>query len=142
MFFVEGFNTDNEQIEKIAELIKKIAPDRVQLNTAVRPTLEKDIKKIGTERLSEIAEQLNCGAQVVADFSKATSGEKMQIEAETVLSTLKRRPCTIDDVCSAMQINRAHAMKHITKLLSDGEIIESEKNGEVYYSASSSNSHF
>ena len=135
VFFVEGFNTDNEQIEKIAELIKKIAPDKVQLNTAVRPTLEKDIKKIGADRLNKIAVQLNCGAEVVADFSRAAGCEEMQIESETVLSILKRRPCTIDDVCSSMQINRNQAIKHITKLLSDGEIIESKKTDLVYYSA-------
>ena len=135
VFFVEGFNTDNEQIEKIAKLIKKIAPDKVQLNTAVRPTLEKGIKKIEAERLNKITERLNCGAEVVADYSRTAGSEEMQIEAETVLSALKRRPCTVDDICSAMQINKNQAIKHITKLLLEETISESRKNGQVYYSA-------
>ena len=135
VFFVEGFNTDNEQIEKIADLIKKIAPDKVQLNTAVRPTFEKGVKKIEADRLKQIAERLNCGAEVVTSFSRAAGSNEMQIEVETVLSILKRRPCTVDDVCSAMQIKKLEALKHITKLLFDGEIIESEKSGAVYYSA-------
>ncbi|GAG36098.1 unnamed protein product, partial [marine sediment metagenome] len=58
VFFVEGLNTDAEQIIKIRDAIERIRPDKVQLNTAVRPTADADIKRLDTKKLQAIAARL------------------------------------------------------------------------------------
>ncbi len=55
VFFAEGLNTEAEQIAKIKAAIELIRPDKIQLNTAVRPTAEADIKKLDAEKLQAIA---------------------------------------------------------------------------------------
>jgi len=58
VFFVEDFNTDAEQIAKIKNAIEQIRPDKVQLNTAVRPTAEPGVKRLDAKKLRAIAAQL------------------------------------------------------------------------------------
>jgi len=66
VFFVEGLNTDAGQIPKIRDAIELIRPDKIQLNTAVRPTAEADIKRLDAEKLQAIAARLGPKCEVVA----------------------------------------------------------------------------
>jgi wyosine [tRNA(Phe)-imidazoG37] synthetase (radical SAM superfamily) len=137
VFLIEGLNTDAEQIAKIKEAIEKIRPDKVQLNTAVRPTAETGVKRLNPEKLQAVAEQLGDKAEVVADFSPGCCGEHIESKAEDVLSMLKRRPCSLNDICSALGIHSNEALKYVTHLQQQGVVHSSEKDGIVFFKASS-----
>ena len=134
VFFIEGFNTDNEQIAKIKDAIDRIRPDKVQLNTAVRPTAEPGIKILDTEKLQAIAEELGEKCEVIADFSPARHGGHIEGKAEDVLSMLKRRPCSLSDICSALGISRDEALKYITHFQQQGVLDSRKKDGVVFFS--------
>ena len=147
VFFVEGINTGTGQIARIKEAIKLINPDRVHLNTAVRPTADPNIARLSAEKLQEIANRLGPKCEVVADFSPARSGilNKSKSEdllephsvinrkAEALLSILKRRPCSLNDICSSLGISRNEAIKHISDLQHQGIIQSEEKEGIIFF---------
>jgi wyosine [tRNA(Phe)-imidazoG37] synthetase (radical SAM superfamily) len=149
VFFVEGINTGIEQIARIKEAIELINPDKVHLNTAVRPTADPNIARLSAEKLQEIANRLGPKCEVVADFSPARSSilnesksEDMMVshsvinpKAEALLSMLKRRPCSLNDICSGLGINRNEAIKHIGVLQHKGIIQSEEKEGIVFFKA-------
>jgi wyosine [tRNA(Phe)-imidazoG37] synthetase (radical SAM superfamily) len=132
VFFIEGFNTDTEQIARIRDAINRIRPDKVQLNTAVRPTAEPGIKSLNAKRLQAIADQLGEKCEVVADFSPARHGRNIETKAEDLLSMLKRRPCSLSDICSALGIARNEALKYIAHFQQQ-DLLDSEKKGEVIF---------
>jgi len=133
VFFVEGLNTEDEQIAKIRDAIELIRPDKIQLNTAVRPTAEPDIMKLDAEKLQAIAARLGPKCEVVADFSLIHHGRGLENKAEDVLSTLKRRPCSLDDICSGLGIGRNEALKYVTGLQHKGIIHSEKKDGRIFY---------
>jgi len=135
VFFVEGLNTDSEQIAKIKSAIERICPDKVQLNTAVRPTAEPNIKSVDAEKLKSIAGLLGEKCEVVADFMPHHHDVYFESKAEDVLSMLKRRPCTLEDVCRGLDINRNEALKYITGLKGQGVIDSEEKDGTIFFKA-------
>lgn len=146
LFVVEPINTGDEQLAKIRAIIERIGPDRVQLNTAVRPTPEIGVGRLSEKKLRTIASYLpKC--EVIADFSHSLSEglhrEKEKVELrmlseqeqriQTLFSMLKRRPCSMDDICSALGIGRNEALKYVTDLQRQG-IIESEnKGGRIFF---------
>ena len=134
VFFIEGFNTDNEQIAKIKDAIDRIRPDKVQLNTAVRPTAEPGIKSLDAEKLQAIAEELGEKCEVIADFSPARHDGHIEGKAEDVLSMLKRRPCSLSDICSALGISRNEALKYITHFQQQGVLDSKKKDGVIFFS--------
>jgi len=133
VFFVEGLNTDAEQIAKIRDAIGLIRPDKVQLNTAVRPTAETDIKRLDAEKLQAIAARLGPKCEVVADFSLSHHGKSFENKAEDVLSILKRRPCSLNDICSGLGIGRNEALKYVTGLQHKGIIHSEKKDGRIFF---------
>lgn len=132
VFLVEDVNTDTEAIAKISEAIKRIRPDKIHLNTAVRPTAEQNVRRVDIERLNAIAAQLGQACEVVADFTPQRCTEHMISKAQDVLSVLKRRPCSLDDICSGLSISRNEALKYITHLRQQG-LVHSEQKGDVTF---------
>ena len=137
VFLVEGLNTDIAEIDRIKGLIKRIRPDKVQLNTAVRPTADPAIKKVDAEKLEIIARQIGDGCEVVADLPPRHSDKLMHSTAEDILSMLKRRPCSLNDISSGLGIPPNEALKHITELQHRGLIDSEEKDGRTFFKASS-----
>ena len=147
IFFVEGINTSSDQIARIKDVIELINPDKVHLNTAVRPTADPNIARISAEKLQDIAAQLGPKCEVVADFSPAHSYKHNQsnpegtlgphsatnLKAEALLSMLKRRPCSLNDMCAGLGINRNEAIKHISDLQHRGIIQSDEKDGIIFF---------
>jgi wyosine [tRNA(Phe)-imidazoG37] synthetase (radical SAM superfamily) len=147
VFFVEGINTDSEQIAKIKKAIELINPDKVHLNTAVRPTADPNISRLSAEKLQEIACRLGPKCEIVADFSPAWSSivneskskdileshSVINRNAEALLSMLKRRPCSLNDICSSLSINRNEVIKHISDLQHKGIIQSENKEGTVFF---------
>jgi len=135
VFCIERFNTDNPQIAQIAEAIQKINPDKVHLNTAVRPTAEPDVVKVTAEKLERIARQLAPNCEVIADFVWSHCGKAIDDIPKTLLSMLKRRPCSLNDVCSALGISAQDAHKHLEELQKQGVIRSSKKQGQTFFAA-------
>lgn len=144
VFLIEGLNTGAEQIAKIKNAIARIRPDKVQLNTAVRPTADADVKGVKSERLNTIADQMGEDCEVVTGFSpgcgsgrnvtRAEGEHQVTInrKAETLLSMLKRRPCSLDDICLGLGLHHSEALKYIGHLRSS-RLIDSEKRDGVIF---------
>ena len=135
VFMVEGFNTDNAQIAKLTQAIERIAPDKVQLNTAVRPTAESAIKKLDADRLKKIAEKFGPNCQIVADFSPKSREDHIAVAEEKLLSMLKRRPCSLDDICAGLGIHPNEALKHLGHLKQRRAVDSENKGGITFFKA-------
>ncbi|MEN6425483.1 MAG: radical SAM protein [Phycisphaerales bacterium] len=132
VFLIAGVNTDAEQIEKIKGLILRIRPDKVHLNTAVRPAAEPDVVAVPREALDRIARQIGGHCEVIGEAPAGLS-DRHETRAEAdVISVLKRRPCTIQDICAGLGMPRHEAAKYVSHLQGMGMVC-SEQRGDVTY---------
>ena len=147
VFLVDGFNTDKAQIDKIMNAVKRIRPDKIQLNTAVRPAAEPDVKKVDPTKLQAIAQQFGYKCEVVAESSAPRCARPLQRKeqdelaatpggrAESLLSMLKRRPCSLEDICTGLGIHRNEALKYINHFQQQGLIDFEPREGTVFFKA-------
>ena len=121
LFFCVGINTSDDQVDKIKSVVERIAPDRIQLNTAVRPTAEPDAVIVERRQLESIAGHFGPKAEVIADFSKiiqAPSGG--QVTEAVIIETLKRRPCSLSDMIAGLQSDPKTIERMLAELLRSG----------------------
>jgi wyosine [tRNA(Phe)-imidazoG37] synthetase (radical SAM superfamily) len=135
VFLVPGFNTSDSDIEKLKGVLECIRPDRIQLNTAVRPPAEKFVEALSRERLEQIRAMLGPRAEVVAEPEGPRPPAEGKVTEQDVLQMLGRRPCTAEDVADGLSIHPAEAAKHIGQLLGDGLVIEVREGGRRFYRA-------
>jgi wyosine [tRNA(Phe)-imidazoG37] synthetase (radical SAM superfamily) len=147
VFLVPSINAAGRQIAHIKEAIDRIRPDKVQLNQAVRPTADPNVVKLSAEKLQDIALRLGPGCEVVADFSIAPNEQvargrrvdelRMHFgvaeKGQMVLSMLKRRPCSLDDISAGLSVSRSEAEKYVAQLQDRGLVQAERKGGRVFF---------
>ena len=131
VFLVAGVNTDAGQIEKIKGLIRRIRPDKVHLNTAVRPAAEPDVQAVPAEMLDAIARQIGGNCEVIGAPPAGNERHEKRVQAD-IVSVLKRRPCSVEDLCTGLAMDRDEVLKHLTHI-EDLGVITSERRGDITF---------
>lgn len=132
VFVVWGVNSISADISKIAEIVKTVNPDRVQLNTAVRPPAEDFVKAVSREKLEQLARLFKPEAEVIAEYSSEQSSE-IKANEQTILEMLKRRPCTADQIADVFNMHKNEVAKYIGKLVRTDQIHIKKKLNVDYY---------
>ena len=132
VFLVKGMNSMRDDVLKISELAKQIGPDRVQLNTAVRPPAEDFAEALSKKYMETLTHLFQQKTEVIADFkAKKTAG--VRANQETIFSMLQRRPCTADQIADAFEMHLNEVSKYIGILMRNNQIHMERKNSSVYY---------
>jgi len=120
--FCRGFNDETQEITKLKEVIERIQPDRVQLNTPVRPPAEEFAYPLTLKRLEEIGNHLGKNAEVVSEF-EAPMGDIFESDKDVeILNLIKRRPCTAEDISRALGLHLDEVVKDLSRLARKGVI--------------------
>jgi wyosine [tRNA(Phe)-imidazoG37] synthetase (radical SAM superfamily) len=132
VFLVAGVNTGAAQIDQLKAVIARVRPDKIHLNTAIRPPAEPDVRAVPAERLDAIARQIGGPCEVIGT-PPAPRREPHQNRTETdILSVLRRRPCSLDDLCTGLAVERRAVLDHLARLEAHG-IVTSERRGDITY---------
>ncbi|MFO7958207.1 MAG: radical SAM protein [Candidatus Brocadiia bacterium] len=135
VFLIEGVNSSDEQVRRIRDRVERIDPHRVQLNTAVRPPAESDVRAVPHDRLEQIREMLGSRAEVIAPAAELQLPAGGEARKERVLDMLRRRPCTLQDVAVGLNIHRNEAVKYVQALLEEGAVRRRQRLYQTYYEA-------
>jgi len=133
-----GYTALRIPVQQMAERIRRIRPEKVQLNTAVRPPAEEYALQVSPERLKSLARLFKPPAEVIADFRIHRVPREAQSSTKTLLDLLRRRPCTVQDVARGLSMKPAEAIKLLAILEDQGNIRTSRHGPSVFYRSSSS----
>jgi wyosine [tRNA(Phe)-imidazoG37] synthetase (radical SAM superfamily) len=135
LFFSDPFNTDTENIKAIHRALGRVKPDKVQLNTAVRPTADTGVVPLTEQRLLDIAQKLDSQCEILASFSKESVVAEQSVPKQDLLAMLERRPCSIEDIHKSLGIPLELARTYLSELLQEKCIAREQQGQTEYYSA-------
>ena len=134
VFLMAGINDAPADVERIAALARGIGPDRIQLNTVVRPPADRSAVAVTSEALQALAPRFQPQAEVIAGFT-GTPPAAAPVSSDTVVSMLARRPCTAADIAVSFGLNADAAATLLGGLLADNRITSEPRENAVYYLA-------
>jgi len=134
-FVLAGYTAIPAEAQKLAECVRRIRPDRVQLNTVTRPPAEEYALAVDRRRLEELAGLFDPPAEVVADFRGVHARPEFAASRQTVLEMIRRRPCSIDDIAQGLGMHRNEAVKYVEELSGAGLLERRRSVGRVYFTA-------
>jgi wyosine [tRNA(Phe)-imidazoG37] synthetase (radical SAM superfamily) len=132
IMLIKGFNDNAEELFRIRNAISDIQPDRVHLNTVVRPPSLISAKPLGREEMAAVKKYLDEDCEVVAEFRGHRDGEAYNVE-DAIVEMAKRRPVTIVDIANVLGISETNAGQMIRGLREKNRIEEKQYHGEKYY---------
>jgi wyosine [tRNA(Phe)-imidazoG37] synthetase (radical SAM superfamily) len=122
ILFCRGANDGKEEVEKFKGVIEKVQPDRVQLNTPVRPPAEDFAFPLTLGQLEEIRERLGEKAEIISEFAAPLGEEFNSVKDTEILNLIKRRPCTAEDISKALGLHLNEVVKYLEKLIKEGVV--------------------
>jgi len=135
VFLLAGVTTTEAEINRLKTCIAAIQPDRVQVNTVTRPPAESFAEPVPKKQLETITAKLYERAEVIADYKDVHKQQDFVAQREDVLTLLKRRPCSIEDIAAGLGLHRNEAIKYVEELSSEGKIEAKPQNNQLYYIA-------
>jgi len=135
VFLVRGLNDTQTHVRRIAALAKRLRPDRIQLNTAVRPTADPAVRGVAPERMAALGRLFKPRAEVVAAFSRRQA-QGGRLRAGDVIVMLRRRPCTAGDVAAGLGTSVEQVRRVLRRLCGEGRVRARRQGGRTYYGAS------
>ncbi|MGB2905539.1 MAG: radical SAM protein [Candidatus Aminicenantaceae bacterium] len=136
VMLVAGINDSPEHIRELKEAAASIHPDRVQLNTVVRPPAEGFARALTQERMEEIREIFGPEAEIIADFSDEPRVSGREAVEAAIVDLVKRRPVTLTDLANSLGLHRNEVIKHLDLLRKDDKIRVVFHKGRKYYEPS------
>jgi wyosine [tRNA(Phe)-imidazoG37] synthetase (radical SAM superfamily) len=147
ILFVAGFNDSEGDLAALAEVLSKLQPDRVQLNTVARPPLEsfaQPVNEEGMQYIKDYFKKLLPDITVELPVWQAT-GDGRENEVTTirraglddaVIRTLRRRPCTAQDLNTIFRLGGSDKVEQLLEtLITRKTILKKSHRDTVYYQA-------
>jgi wyosine [tRNA(Phe)-imidazoG37] synthetase (radical SAM superfamily) len=122
VLFVKGLNDSPSHIQKLKQVITEIDPDRIQINTVVRPPAEKSAYPLSSHELEKIRKIFGKKAEVVATFDKTQHMPSSDSINDAILSMVARRPVTLSDLSKSLGKHKNELIKYCDLLLKEGKI--------------------
>ena len=135
VFLLAGHTAVESEVSELTECVRRIKPDRVQLNTATRPTAEDYAVMVDHARMADIAGRFEPPAEIIADYRGVHAQSDFKAGRESVREMIQRRPCSLDDIADGLNMHRNEAIKYIEELNAEGVLAKRTSGGKLFYSA-------
>jgi len=110
---VRGINDKEEEFIQLNEVLKEIKPDRVDISTIDRPPAY-NVKPVDEERLFELSKFIE-NQHIFIPTRKKLKTEFEELSKEEILTTLKKRPFTENDVKNLFNPNTQKIFNDLLK---------------------------
>jgi wyosine [tRNA(Phe)-imidazoG37] synthetase (radical SAM superfamily) len=133
VLFVLGMNDHDEEVWLLRQAIDRIAPDKVQINTVVRPPAEPWAHPVSHERLEQIRTMLGPRAEIISPTRERSCAPAHLPSDQEMLDVVARRPMSAVDVAAGLGVDSATVASALDALVASGRLRIVEFEGNRYY---------
>lgn len=135
VFLLPGYNDDEQELFAIRDAIQKIAPERVQLNTLDRPGIVTGLRAASMAEMKRVLTFWNLdNAEIIAAAPNRKKISAYNAHAESsILSTISRRPCTVDDLEKMLGLTIMEINKYLDVLEAENRISHVMQERGIFY---------
>lgn len=130
---VSGVNDSHEELSALARIIGSIGPDKVELNTVVRPPALAGIRGLTRERMEWAASFFaSLNAEIVGAFKcdeQACTDEEVGLR---IIETVQRRPCTVAELAASLSVPEQRVELESGKLQEQGKLSRFYFDGKLF----------
>jgi len=135
VLIIPGLNDTPENLHTLKEAFLKIHPDEIQLNTLDRPGAVENIRAATRKELQEIVDFW--GLPQVKIIAAAPDRKKIvsyRDDTESaILETIKRRPCTLEDLHKILGLHLNEVNKYLDVLEEEKKIVAIREKRGLFY---------
>ena len=136
---LKGLNDQEEELAPLRQVLRELAPDKIQLNTAVRPVVDDLAQPLNEAEMAQVAAYLDNGAEVIAACRRRAA--QSAVTDDAFLAALARRPMTARDLAQALGMNLNQVQQRLDRLNEAGLVHLDHYHREGFYRSASGAHH-
>lgn len=132
---IPGLNDTRENLHALKEAFLKIHPDEIQLNTLDRPGTVENIRAATRKELQDIVDFWNLPqVKIIAAAPNRKKIISYRGDTESaILETIKRRPCTLEDLHKILGLHLNEVNKYLDVLEDEKKIVSVREKRGLFY---------
>jgi wyosine [tRNA(Phe)-imidazoG37] synthetase (radical SAM superfamily) len=131
--FLSGFNDSDAEVKALKNTISDVAPDKIHLNTVVRPPADPDALPLDRKRLEEIMIFLGGSAEIIAERALPLENTSLGGRTSRILEMAKRRPVRAIDIAHGLGMNLEDVEGLVKGLMLKNHLRFVKHDDDVYY---------
>ncbi len=136
VLFCKEVNDTPGELRRMKEVVERVQPDLIHLNTVVRPPSEDWVKPLSQKEMEEIQAFFGEKATIISEFDRHLLPPTESNLAEETLRILRRRPLSLTDLSKGMGIPEKELEKYIEPLVKERKIRARLFGNSIYYEIS------
>lgn len=133
IMLVKGVNDGPAHLRALKKAVARIRPDRIQLNTVIRPPAERTARALSPAEMKRIRAFFGEKAEVIASFKVAGQTGRADDVIDAILATAGRRPVTAADLSRSLGVPAARIRSLAARLGREGRLRSVKHGGRVYF---------
>ena len=136
IFLLKDINDNEDELDDIIKIVKRIKPDRIQLITATRRVANEKAKALSDEELKKIKEYFNARCDIEIDIpniSENHKGNTRILTEEDIVNFLIRQPDTAYIIAKSFNENERKVKELLDALIKKNKVREEIVNGVISY---------
>ncbi len=135
IMLVKGVNDSPGHIRALGKAAAAVDPQRIHLNTVVRPPAEAGIRPLSSVELERVRNQFGEKAEITAPAFRGKRPRGLSALGRSIVAMAARRPVTAADITASLGRNRNEVLKSLTALLDSKKIRSVRHGGKTFYRA-------
>lgn len=136
IFLLKDINDNEDELDDIIKIVKKIKPDRIQLITATRRVANEKAKALSDEELKKIKKYFNskCDIEIdIPNISENHKGNTRILTEDDIVNFLIRQPDTAYIIAKSFNENERKVKELLDLLIKKNKVREEIVNGVISY---------
>lgn len=123
ILLVSGINDASGHLRDLADWVRRIGPDRVELNTVVRPPASAGVQGLSAEAMAKAAGFFPfCPLDVLGSYTPKGLQDAQEALEERLVELVRRRPCPTDEMADALGVSPEAATHAVESLVRSGRL--------------------
>ena len=135
VFILPGYNDDERELGQLKNVIQKLNPDSVQLNTLDRPGTVADVRGATRAELQRVKDLWHLeNVEIIAASPDRKKMQAYRKDTESaIIETISRRPCTLEDLHQILGLHLNEINKYLDVLEADKKIETVMQKRGIFY---------
>ncbi len=135
IMLVKGVNDSPAHLQALREAAAALDPDRIHLNTVVRPPAEAGAGALSPEELERIRAEFGAQAEIASPLSRRSGPRRLTALDKAIAAMAARRPVTAGDVAVSLGRSRDEVLKSLAGLLASKKVRSVRHGRKIFYRA-------
>jgi wyosine [tRNA(Phe)-imidazoG37] synthetase (radical SAM superfamily) len=133
IMLIKNVNDSIEELGRLKKIVEYLGVEKVQLNTVIRPPVDKTTDSISKTELNKISEYFGYRCEVICNFEKEVKKNDEDDWTEMVLDILKRRSLTLNDIVKITGTPEHKVKNKLINMETEGKIKQFHFEDNIFY---------